>query len=338
MAVAVPFPDELPPGYAWFDDEPEFDPAVHLALERPSRVFGLDELGYTDDEIQGLPTTIAASSPFRILSEAGASVMLDVARRLRGEAYACERIQNMTRGGTYRSRWLRDLCLDESVTELLSDLYGTPVAPHPMPGHLGHLNYEPDEVDVAVDKWHHDTLPLDYVMSVTDIASTNGGDFEYFLGTKAEAAELAARGERPPAARVVRNSCRPGEAVLLHGNMVVHRGAPLHEPAERITMVNGYVALDTEPPHQSRTVDLIEIDDPAFLYRDWARHAAWRASSRLERLVEEIPAGISPEAAVARLRHAVEDVELAIAEIEAGPPDRIHHYENSSEVQDAPGT
>ncbi len=333
MATAVPFRDELPPGYEWFDDEVDFEPRRHLALERPSQVTTLADLGYDPASVSELPTQVAASGPFRILSDEGADVMLSVARRLRTEARSCERIQNMTRGGVFQSRWLRDLCLDPSLAELMSEVYGTDVGPHPMPSHLGHLNYEPDEVDVAVDKWHHDTLPLDFVMAVTDLSTTNGGAFQYFLGTKDEAAALGEAGRTPPPDRVVSAACQPGVAVALHGNMVVHRGAPLAEPAERITMVNGYVALDTSVPDQSRTIDLIEIDDPAFLYTDWARHVAWRGAGRLQAVVDALPYGVDDAEAVARLREAIVDVEAAIADIERGGPDRIHHYEHTPDSQ-----
>lgn len=37
-----------------------------------------------------------------------------------------------------------------------------------MPVHLGRLNYEPTDLSAAVDKWHHDTISLDYVMMVSD--------------------------------------------------------------------------------------------------------------------------------------------------------------------------
>ena len=52
-----------------------------------------------------------------------------------------------------------------------------------------------------------------------------------------------------------------GYAIALHGDMVVHRAAPLVKLKERISMVNGYVALDTTVDEQSRTADLIIVDD-----------------------------------------------------------------------------
>ena len=101
--------------------------------------------------------------------------MLDTARRLRYFTRpAGERIERTVRGGCYRSRWLRDACLSPEVTEHLEAIYGIEIAPHPMPVHLGHLNYEPSQIDTAIDKWHHDTLPLDYVLAVTDPAEVAG--------------------------------------------------------------------------------------------------------------------------------------------------------------------
>ena len=331
MTTAVPFPVERPPGYAWLSDEPVFDPAVHLALGEPPATRSLAEFGYTPDEIEPTATPVAASEPFRVLSEEGAAVLLDTARRFRTPARrAGNRLEQTVRGGCYRSRFLRDLCLSPEVTDVMSAIYGTPVAPHTMPVHLGHLNYEPSDVSEAVDKWHHDTVPLDYVMIVSDPTELPGGRFEYFVGTKHEATELAARGERPPADRVVAPDFPgPGSAIALHGNMVVHRGASLTSPAERITMVNAYVALDRSRHDQSRSRDLIGIDDDATLYAEWARHAAWRARGRLETLIEEIGFGAGPEDAVAHLESAVEDVTRAIDDIRSGRRE-AEHYEQGN--------
>ena len=106
MNVAVPFPEERPPGYEWLLDEVPFNPAEHLALEPPSEVIDLTELGYDEVEIEPTATPVAVSSPFRVLSKAGAEIMLETARRLRPQATrAGNRIENVVRGGCYRSRW-----------------------------------------------------------------------------------------------------------------------------------------------------------------------------------------------------------------------------------------
>jgi hypothetical protein len=106
MAVVPPFPTRRPTGYDWLDDEPVFDPARHLQLEPPGATTSLAELGYSADEIAPTATPVAFSEPFRVLSDEGAEVLLEVARRLRGHAVrAGDRIQNTVRGGCYRSAW-----------------------------------------------------------------------------------------------------------------------------------------------------------------------------------------------------------------------------------------
>ncbi len=322
------FPSRRPPGYDWLADEPRFDPSRHLQVEPPRTTTSLAELGYSAAEIAPTATPVAFSEPFRILSDEGAAVLLDVARGLRIHASrAGDRIENTVRGGCYRSRWLRDMCCSPEVTGAMSDIYGSEVAPHTMPVHLGHLNYEPTEVGEAVDKWHHDTIPLDYVMMVSDPATIPGGRFEIFLGTRHEAGCLAEAGERPPVDRVlVPDFPGPGWGIALHGNMVVHRGAPLDGQAERITMVNAYVALDRSGADQSRSRDLIGVDDPELLYTEWARHAAWRAAGRLEELVDSLPFGTGADEAADRLEEAVADVLQAMEEMRAGEVE-IQHYE-----------
>ena len=62
--------------------------------------------------------------------------------------------------------------------------------PHSIPHQLGHLNYNPLKVGENVDKWHTDTLRVDYVMFVTDPNAVEGGEFEYFLGTRHEVKAL----------------------------------------------------------------------------------------------------------------------------------------------------
>ena len=60
MGVTVPFPEDLPQGYAWFEDEPAFDAARHLALEIPTEIVMLSDLGYDEVEIARTAPVIAA--------------------------------------------------------------------------------------------------------------------------------------------------------------------------------------------------------------------------------------------------------------------------------------
>lgn len=327
---AVKFPEQLPAGYEWFEGEPRFDPAIHLALEMPTDIIYLADLGYEQEIIKSKASPVAATSPFRVLSDEGAGILLQVARSLREHAISCERIENMVRGGCYRSRFLRDLCIDPSLTALMCDIYQADVAPHTMPVHLGHMNFAPDDLSKAVDKWHHDTLPLDFVMMVTDPATLDGGQFEYFLGTKEEMDALSKEGKTPPAERICAPQFNgPGCAIALHGDMVVHRGAKLNKAGERISMVNGYVATDTSGDDQHRHKDLRLVDDPEALYAEWARHSAWRARERLDTLLNELTFSPDRKLVAAQLEEAIKDVTAAIEDMSDDGDHQMHHYEKS---------
>ena len=328
--LQVPKIVKQPPGYMWLKSEPTFDPATDLALEFPKSMTTLSQLGYTDADIRSKATPFAASAPFRILSDHGARTLLQISRRLKEFAHSSERIDRSTRGGVYRSRWLRDLCTSPELTSHLVAIYGIPIAPHPMGLQLGHINYQPRELGKAIDKWHHDTLPLDFVMMVTDPASLSGGQFEWFNGTKDEAAALRLQGRTPSdvPGRVQRPEFPSGGyAIALHGNMVVHRGAPLDIDGERITMVNGYVALDVTKEDQTRNADLIRVDPPEVLYPEWARFTAWRSASKLQHLIDTLDFTLDQNVVATRLEEAIGDAQRAVEQMRAAPPRNCEHYE-----------
>jgi hypothetical protein len=294
----------------------------------PEHVVRLGELGYTAEDIAACPSDLAITGPFRILSDEGAAALLVVARRL--EAFVVPgagRIARLMRGGAYRSRFLRELCRCPVVTEHLSAIAGIALAPHTIPMHLGHMNFAPPDLSQAVDKWHHDTLGFDYVMMVSDPSQLDGGEFQYFTGTRQEADALAAEGRTPPQSRVVSPRFPgPGWAVLQQGNMVVHRGARLNRPAERITMVNPYIPRDTAWPDCCTVEPLKRVDPQNVVFTEWARHKAWLTRGRLDRLIAELPFTDDRAAIVAALKAAVADIDAAIRDIESDKPLGRWHY------------
>jgi len=329
MSIAIPFPEKLPNGYKWLSGETPFDPTKHLSLESPKQMLYLEDLGYAPEEIRDKATKFAVSEPFRILSPEGSEIMLETARRLKPfSRRAGNRIENTVRGGCYRSRWLRDLCTSQDVCDLMASIYKTEISPHTMPVHLGHLNYQPTKLEEAVDKWHHDTIPLDYVMMVSDPKKLHGGGFEYFLGTKIEVEEFSKKGKTPPLERVKTPVFPdPGYAIALHGNMVVHRGAPLKKPGERITLVNAYVSTNCLVDDQSRSRDLIGIDDPSSLYTEWAKHASWRTQNRLKKIIDPMAFDHDPKEVLDKLESAAKDLVKTIDDMKSGPRE-AQHYEH----------
>ena len=69
-------------------------------------MLSLEDLGYVTEEIRDKATKFGVSDPFRLLSEEGSEILLETARRLNPfSRRAGNQIENMVRGGCYRSRW-----------------------------------------------------------------------------------------------------------------------------------------------------------------------------------------------------------------------------------------
>ena len=313
----ITFPKTLPDGYYYIKDEPTYDSNIHLELELPKKSLSLSDLGYTKDEIEKCPTNFGVSGIARLLSDEGVRVLMQTAQSLRKfSSSGGERIQYLLRGCVYRSRFLRDLCLCPKVSEFLSEIYGIPVAPHSVPLHLGHFNFAPDDLNKAVDKWHTDTIGLDYVMMVSDPNKQVGGQFQYFLGTKKGAQEIKDNNQFMPEDRIISpHFPGPGYIIVMQGNMVVHRGAKLKEPYDRVTMVNGYVPLELDSSDPSRFSDVKSIDPHHVLFPEWARHKAWLSQGKLNRLIEELPFTDDKNLIIGELKNAIKDVETAISDL-----------------------
>ena len=319
LNTPINFPNTLPDGYHYIDNEPNYDPNIHLALEFPKDSHNLHDLGYSQEEIDKCPTDYGVSGVTRLLSDEGVRVLMQTAQSLRKySSSGGERIQHLLRGCVYRSKFLRDLCLCPKVSEFLSQIYGIPVAPHSIPLHLGHFNFAPDDLTRAVDKWHIDTIGFDYVMMVSDPNQQVGGRFQYFLGTKREIQEIKDNNQSIPEDRIISPEFPgPGYIIVLQGNMVVHRGAKLEQPFDRVTMVNGYVPLDLDSVDPSRFFDLKTVDPHQLLFPEWARHKAWLSKGKLNRIIEELPFTDDRELIINKLKSAIKDVETAIKDLSA---------------------
>jgi len=165
------------------------------------------------------------------------------------------------------------------------------------------------------------------VLMVTDPRTVKGGRFQYFHGTKREASDFQAKGEALPGDRIVSpDFLGPGWAVALHGDMVVHRGAHLEEKSERITMVNGYVSTNPSHDDQSRSADLLGLDDPNVLFTEWAKFEAWKASQRLNSIVNELMFTGDVTLVADQLDAAVANITMASVQMRQRPAS-VAHYE-----------
>jgi len=321
------FPAHSPKGYPRLANEPVFDPDRHLQIELPDQVLSLRDLGYSDKDIAECPTEFGVTSVFRLLSDEGAAAMLDVARQLEEFTTSNARIARNVRGGVYRSRFLRDLCMSPEVTRAMSQIAGADLLPHTLPHQMGHLNYNPLTVGENVDKWHVDTLRIDFVMFVTDPKSVEGGQFEYYRGTKDEVAALRAEGKPlDPAKIVAPDMPGPGFAVLQQGNMVVHRARGLTAPGERITMVNGYVPADVSFPDFTRYDQLSIVDPPHIISGEYARHMSWMARERIGAELANINHEEAPADRAARLEDLAALLSETAQQLRTAGTSEVEHF------------
>ena len=306
-------------------DDPKFIPAMHLSLEQPENTITLSDLGYTDQP-PGVPTPVAATSCFRVLSDEGVQALYHVCKQLEPFATSNPRVARNIRGGVYRSTFLRDLALSQDVSDHLSDLLQTPLAPHGMPHQLAHLNFAPLVPGENVDKWHWDTLQVDYVMFVTNPNAVEGGEFQYYDGTRDEMSRLRARRDSVPVDKIIAPAMPgAGYAVLMQGDHVVHQAKGISE-GERITLVNGYTYLDTNSIDYSALGQLAHADAESTVYAEYARHMALRCRTRLSHCIEQPDFGGTVEAHADKLRHARRELDDAISQLESMKPEEMRHF------------
>jgi len=90
-------------------------------------------------------------------------------------------------------------------------------------------------------------------------------------------------------------------------------------------MVNAYVSTNCLLDDQSRSRDLIGVDDPASLYTEWAKHASWRTQNRLKNIIDPMSFNQSPKKVLEKLESAAKDLLNTIDDMKAGPREAKHY-------------
>ncbi len=321
-------PSTHPLSYEQLRDEPLFDPKRHLCLEPPSQRWTLEDLGYTQEQARACASRVAVAGPWRLLSDQGAEAARTVALALNSFRQAGDRTASYLAGGVYRSSFLRDLCNCPQVTAFMSEIAGCELLPHTMPSQQVYINYAPEDLGKAVDTWHTDSIGFDSVLLVTDPASFSGGQFQFFVGTRHEAAALlrsspenltAATAQDLPAQRVVSVPFpAAGYAVFQQGTMVVHRASRLERRAERNTVVIGHVSRDIALPDPTQD-SIIEWGEPGII-AEFARHKAWLSRTKLDYLMRQMDLNTSAANIRTLLAEAIADARRAIDVIDTRAP------------------
>ena len=317
MNETLKFPDQRPTEYIKLDGEPTFNASKHLQLENPEKITSLQALGYSKEAIKDCPSDFGVSSAFRILSDEGLAIMRDSCLKMYDNrnisvGTGVNRLGSYVRGAGYRSKFIKDFCDSAELAEHLSALVSTRLARHSVPAVACGVNYAPEDLRRAVDSWHTDSVAFDIVMMLSDPKTLDGGEFQYFHGTKMEGQEiLGISGEEGidtelPEDRIVTIPFpQAGYGFMQQGNMIFHRARRLNKRAERMTMIPSFVVVPAHTADATNSVNMAGWDDPG-LPAELTRHEAWRAAARLEQLVESVSLHDSP-------KRLVDDMDKALA-------------------------
>ena len=295
----LPFPSDHPQEYSKLVDEPEFCADKHLQLELPESVVSLSSLGYSEQEIQQCPSEFGISAAFRILSDEGLNIMRDLCLRMYDNRNANagtgeNRLGSYIRGAGYRSQFIKDFCDSPELAEHISKLAGIQLARHSVPAVACGINYAPEDISKGIDSWHTDSVAYDFVMLLSDPVKIKGGEFQYFSGTKQQGQELlgiegeeGANAELPSEKVITVEFPAAGYGFLQQGNMIFHRACRLLEKAERMTMIPSFVVAPVTEDDTTNSVNMANWGDPGIV-PELTRHEAWRASARLNELINTI--------------------------------------------------
>jgi hypothetical protein len=271
---------------------------------------------------------VAVTTPFQILTSEGVHALNQSIAQLIQYKRSSDRIANFIRGAFFYSQFIRDFLSCPALNAHISELAGAKALPHPMGLYQGHINLKPEQATVDVDKWHTDTVALDFVLMCTEPRHFSGGHFEYFKCTKGQAIRSLIREQQEEVITV--EFPEAGYCVLQQGNLVVHRASAVTSGTERTTLVQSFISDDAEFRDVSKLSDCKPVDPPEILYSEWARYKAFLSQRKLNKLMHSLPNTENTNEICLQLRKAIRDVEEAILEISDPTDARLHFLDQDA--------
>uniref|UniRef100_A0A0G4I839 Fe2OG dioxygenase domain-containing protein n=1 Tax=Chromera velia CCMP2878 TaxID=1169474 RepID=A0A0G4I839_9ALVE len=280
------------------DQEPNFDPAVHLKLTNPSSVTTLDfhEISVEQvPKVSGSDTSqVAVTSAFSVLSDAGVRAIRKVIANHGDLESSNKRIHRCIRGMAYSSDFVRKFNECPQLLEHLSRLAGMPLVPHYMHASYSHTNLSSEpSAQKVVDSWHVDSCPFVLVVVCSDLEDMQGGVLQAVKrrGREAATALVEATGNSVgPEDLVEMGYASQGWGLFMQGSEILHRVTPVTRSKEpRITVVNGYMPANAFVPDRTAPGSfLYGIDGRGGFVEapyEFSRGRAFRALKQLESFV-----------------------------------------------------
>jgi len=215
------------------DDEPEFDPEIHLDLRMPEHVTKLDDFSPSPpDSIPRVNSSegskLAFTAPFSLFSEEGVKVIHSIVMREKHKANRNHRNVEL-RGLYYTSPFVRQMMTNPTLLGFLEEFAGEPIWPHFILQDSPSVNFGKATRDTViqgvVDPWHFDSVAYVGVALISDIEGMVGGELQIVKKRKEEALRLIERTNNNVTGDDLLTVSyeKPGWCIFVQGSEMVHR-------------------------------------------------------------------------------------------------------------------
>lgn len=331
------FPTSLPPSYERLAEKNGWTSGA-ITEETPRPLVQMRDLGYERPTSIAQLSDVILSAPIQIIGGDDALKLSDSVHQLfesenPGNRHApC----HVIRGAAYRSKLIRDFCLDEKLAEFVGRAVGRQVVATALVHQLGITNYTEISEDanlVEIGGWHIDQNAYVIVMSLGGMDGSNEGYLEYFDGTREEGLDFIMAGREIPDSRVKKLPLpSPGWGVVMHGSMLLHRAGPAKGPLKRISLVTAFEPRDVAIPDQNLTsfaeasndLNSIEQCERHARAAEYARHKAWRTMGNLDDFLGRDLWNLSTDEIVRQLTTCAKDIVEYVELIRRGDVPAAH--------------
>jgi len=322
------------------EDEPKFDPNIHLELSKPDYIVTFPHMEKRDKAppvSSNKPSQFAWSGPFQLLSDEGLRVVRSIVSREKHRAVASVRGSKQSlRGLYYSSPFLRDLQNCPQLLCMFENLVGEPLLPHFCFSNSPQVNFSTPGSLTSVDHWHNDSIAYAGVVVISDMDGMDGGDLELFRGTK-ELGKQLLKDEKLEKALVetVRYE-NPGKMILTHGSEVLHHVTPVTSDHTRVTLIFGLSPANAFKPPLTIFGTMVRADwATGVAPYEFYREKAWQTSNALAHFAKMTPFTKDGSILASKLRTVTTELIRAADLLDGTTEDTITYFDankNKEEV------
>jgi hypothetical protein len=335
IAPPIPFPSEIPSGFQGTDpNEPVYDPQVHLQIEPPEFLIGLDYKKYKfplSEEDKKVFPGVSVTAPFRIVSDEGVKVLRAIFEKNKQFGRSTKRIPLMLRGLGYMSQFIRDFNNCPEMCKLFSEMANEPLAAHTMPMNYSHINVGQIGKDAPVDQWHVDSVEYVMVLIISDIQDMIGGDLQVVMHNSTKSFEMLSSNTITPDDLLTANYKGAGYCMFMQGSKMVHHVTPVLSAREpRLSLVNSYVTCNAARPDATKLDTFMQNGDPQHITKvDFARHKAWRTVAILQNILQTAKSS-NPEDTLEKMELARDELINACNLLQGRTSDSVGYFDEKA--------